>query len=101
MKSTDISELRSFLSGYFHQDWQLDASDSDEVISQFLRSRPTSNEINRIVAQIDGYLAAGKDDAALARGLLEDLGCCYLPSADGMSVREWLRHITTTLLSKK
>ncbi len=101
MKKIDFSELRSFLSGYFHQDWNLDASEPDEVIFQFLRSRPTSNEVDRIAAQIGQYLDVENDDATVERGLLEELGCCYSPSADGMSARQWLMHATDLLLSKK
>jgi len=100
MTASDVAELRSFFSGYFHEDWELDASEPDEVISQFLRSGPSSNEVDRIVAQIGRYLDAGKDDAAIERGLLEELGCYYLPGADGMSARDWLRHVAD-VLSKK
>jgi hypothetical protein len=99
MTASDVAEPRSFFSWYFHEDWELDASKPDEVISQFLRSGPSPNEVDRIVAQIGHYLGGGKDDPAIERGLLEALGCYYLPGADGMSARHWLRHVAD-LLSK-
>jgi hypothetical protein len=99
MMASDVSELRSFFSGYFHEDWELDALEPDEVISQFLKSGPSPNEVERIVAQIGCYLGAERDDAAIERGLLEELGCYYLPGANGMSARNWLRHVAD-LLSK-
>lgn len=82
----------------FHEDWELDATEPDEAISQFLRSDPSLNEIDRIVAQIRQYVSDDKDDAALEHGLIEELGCYYLPSADdGMSVRDWLQHVVKLL----
>lgn len=100
MMAGDVAELKSFFSGYFHEDWELDASEPDDVISQFLRSGASANEVDRIVAQIGSYVAAREDEAAIERGLLEELGCYYLPGADGMSAREWLTHVAE-LLSKK
>lgn len=96
MTMSDIADLRAFFSGYFHEDWEMDASGPDEVISQFLRSEPGTDEINRIVAQIGRYLGR-QDDMAIERDLLEELGCYYLPSADGMSARNWLRHVADFL----
>lgn len=98
MTTSDVAELRLFFSGYFHEDWEMDAHEPDEAIAQFLRSEPGPDEIAQIVAQIDRYLGE-KDDTAIERGLLEELGCYYLPSADALSARNWLRHVAD-LLSK-
>lgn len=101
MTAGDFAELKSFFSGYFHEDWEMDVSDPDEVVSQFLRSEPGSNEIDRIVDQIGRYVGTGRDDAAIERGLLEELGCYYMPSADGMSARDWLKHVAALLGNKQ
>lgn len=100
MTADDFAELKSFLSGYFHEDWEADASEPDDVISQFLGSDPGRDEINRIIDQIGRYLDGGRDDAAIEAGLLEELGCYYLPSADGMSARIWLDHVAACLSKK-
>jgi hypothetical protein len=86
-----FSELRSFLSGYFHEDWELDSSEPDEVISQFLASKPNPNYVAQIASQIDVYLSSEGDEEILERGLLKQFGCYYLPSADGLSTSSWLR----------
>jgi hypothetical protein len=98
MTTNNTADLRSFFGGYFHEDWEMDSSEPDEVIAQFLRSKPSPDEIDRIVAQIRRYLGE-RDDAAIERGLFEELGCYYLPTADDMSAREWLKHVAD-LLSK-
>lgn len=96
MTTSDIAGLRSFLGGYFHEDWEMDASEPDEVIAQFLRSRPSRDEIDRIIAQIGRYLGE-KNDAVIERGLFEELDCYYLPTADDMSARNWLKHVVDLL----
>lgn len=100
MTAHDLSELKLFLSGYFHEDWELDASEPDEVVSQFLSSNPSAIKIDQIVTQIYYYLGERKDDAAVERGLLEELGCYYLPSADGIGACDWLRHMIDLLRKK-
>jgi hypothetical protein len=97
MTVLDAKELRSFLSGYFHEDWALDASRPDDVVAQFLTSRPPAFEVDRIVAQISDYLTSRKEEEAVERGLFEELGCYYLPSADGLSARDWLHHVVQLL----
>lgn len=97
MTADNFVELKSFFSGYFHEDWEADSSEPDDVISEFLRSKPGSSEIDRIVDQIDLYLSSGRADAATERGLFEEFGCYYLPSADGISVRNWLKHVAALL----
>lgn len=96
MTTNAFADLKSFFSGYFHEDWETDASGPDEVISQYLKSAPDPNEINRVVTQIGCYLN-GKDEAAIERGLFEEFGCYYLPTADGISARNWLRHVADLL----
>lgn len=97
MTAGDISELRLLFCGYFYEDWRLEAAESDEVIYQFLRDGWSPNEIVRIVVQIDRSLNDAKDDFAIKCGLFEELGCYYLPSADGMSTRDWLQHVADVL----
>jgi len=43
-------------------------------------------KIDSIVNQIHHYLDSETEEAALERGLLEKLGCYYVPSADGVSI---------------
>ena len=100
MTASHLVELKSFLSGYFHEDWELDALKADEVLSQFLNSSPSASEIDTIVAQIGCYLDSSKDDAAIERGLFLELGCHYLPGADGRSARDWMQHLASVLTNR-
>lgn len=93
MKNSELTNLKSFLSGYFHEDWPLESDGPDDAIRRFLASGPGVVLRERIVAEIDEYLAT-KEAADIEKGLLMDLGCYSLPSADGMraSARSTGRH---------
>jgi hypothetical protein len=100
MRSANLEILKSFLGGYFHQDWDLEASDADKVIANYLASKPSTNNIEMIIVQIDQYLNDAGDDLNIEVGLLRDLGCYYLPSADGLTAHNWLRHVAHQLRNK-
>jgi hypothetical protein len=36
--------LEQFFGGYFHQDWELDAADSDEVVERYLTDGPALSD---------------------------------------------------------
>lgn len=94
MTSADLHALKSFLSGYFHEDWDAEASEPDQVIAYYMASKPSPSTLEMIIAQIDQYLSVAGDDE---KRLLLDLGCYYLPSADGLGVRNWLIHVANQL----
>jgi CdiI immunity protein len=100
MKASNFSELKSFLSGYFHEDWELDGCEPDEIIFLFMKSQPSSVEVDLIVSQIGRFLDAGKYEASIERRLLEELGCYYMPSADDIDAHEWLEHVAELLKNR-
>lgn len=96
----ELDVLRSFFGAYFHQDWTLDASDPDHIVKMFLDDAARSYEELVLLARLIVAIASrAVDDAALERALFAELQCYYLPSADGLSAREWLRHVSSLLLS--
>ena len=97
MTASSNHELKSFLGGYFHEDWELEASAPDEMIVKFLRDNLDSNNICRVVGQIHQYLDTTGDDMAIEQDLLKEFGCYYLPSADGLRSRDWLLHVARKL----
>lgn len=97
MKYEKFEALKQFLSGYFHEDWALEAVTPDDVVMQYLATHPTNIRIQCLAAQINQYVDSKHDDATIEHGLFEELGCYYLPSADGMSPRVWLLHVADLL----
>ncbi|VWX59321.1 conserved hypothetical protein [Burkholderiales bacterium 8X] len=100
MTDNKITELRSFLDGYFHQDWDLEASEPDGAILNYLNSKPCSCEVERIIDYLHCCIDGPKSDAEIEHEL-HKLGCCYQPSAVGINVRDWLRHIVELLRSRE
>jgi CdiI immunity protein len=97
MKTEDFKELKSFLAGYFHEDWDLEVSEPDDVIFNYINSGVGGEVIKAVVSQIEKYVNQSADDADAERGLLMQLGCYYLPSADGLETRSWLAHVANKL----
>jgi len=88
--------LSEFFGAYFHQDWMLDSDDPDTIIAGYLRT--VSEQVRRrVAAAIREYAARYCDDKELEERLFSDLGCEYLPSADGQSARSWLAHVVGQL----
>ena len=79
-----LDTLAGFLSGYFHQDWDLEADDPAELVERFA-STEDLDTVTRAIGEATVLLAAGLDDGALAQRLLQ-LGCYYRPAG---SIGAW------------
>ena len=92
--------LPQFFGCYFHEDWDLDGDDTKSVIELYLTQTEGSSVPLQVATKIDELLASVSSDAELATKLFEEFGCNYNPSADGLTVRAWLRDISVLLRSK-
>ena len=95
-----MNQLRSFMSGYFHEDWPIEASSADEVLHAYLARHPSRTEVLEVETQIRAYVATKASDEELERCLLSELGCYYLPSSEGRKARDWLLHVIDVLEAK-
>jgi len=85
MKSDDISTVKDFFSGYFHEDWPAESASASDVVTMFLRVGWTAEELHALSRAIRTYAEHHKHAGELERALFEELGCYYRPSADGIS----------------
>ena len=92
-----MNEMKQFFGAYFHQDWNLDVSDPDDVIRLFIADGHSANELINLAEDIEIYAANKIENAAAEEGLLRELGCYYLPSADGILAKAWLKHVAELL----
>jgi hypothetical protein len=97
VKAKKTNELKQFFGAYFHQDWNLDASDPDDVVRLFISDGYSMSELINLAEDIEKYAANKIDDAAAEEGLLRELGCYYIPNADGIGARAWLNHVAKLL----
>lgn len=95
MSACERIALKQFFSSYFHQDWRYDTQTATEVVNEYKRTASPS-DIKRLREAIINYLAQ-KDEKTLKINLESELGCYYLPSADGISTRAWLEKVAEIL----
>jgi len=91
--------LWNFFGAYFHQDWDLDAEDEDEVVAQYAKTA-TREEREMLSNAIAKYSQSQISDKELEDDLCGDLGCESRPSNVGIPVRDWLQHIAAQLLKE-
>lgn len=97
--SDKMNELLQFFSAYFHQDWNLEAAHPDEVVHAFMKAAISRNNLINLASNIEIYADSKPDDDAAEIGLFNELGCYYLPSADGIGAKAWLYHVASLLRS--
>ncbi len=90
----DPTGLAAFFDLYFHQDWNIEAETDVDVVRLFIAE--TSIEGQQMVAEKLRALAAGYSERELV-AMLGDAGCCYAPSADALTYKQWLVHLAGVL----
>jgi len=98
MNACERMALKQFFSSYFHQDWRYDAQTTTEVVHEYKRTA-TPSDIRQLRKAIINYIDQ-KDERTLKISLESELGCYYLPSADGISARVWLEKVAEMLSEK-
>jgi contact-dependent growth inhibition (CDI) system CdiI-like immunity protein len=90
-------KLKAFFSGYFHQDWSMDALTPDEVVAQYARDAGAEERAG-LAREIASYAKTVSGDAELDKRLFDDLGSYFIPGHIGMSAHQWLQSIADQLL---
>jgi hypothetical protein len=85
-----------FFAAYFHEDWIRDARNPVEVAAQFVRDS-SSADVLRVAQGIEEFVARRDSEEVLRLDLFRELGCYYLPSVEGKSVRQWLGEMARLL----
>ena len=90
------SRLTHFLSGYFHEDWLVEAGSDAEVVSLYLGSGVSQSEVLELRSEMEA--AAREQESTNAEAwLLTVYGCYYLPGVDGLTASAWLRRLAGLL----
>jgi hypothetical protein len=89
--------LSQFFSGYFHEDWELEADDPSGIIDLYLSQQAAREQQIGVAADLDTLLSSDLSDEAVSKMLFQDLGCYYDPAADGLSARTWLQDVSRRL----
>jgi len=104
MKSSQeqYPELNQIIGGYFHQDWADLCEERGElpvkenVLLQMLRDSNAS-EREAAVRELERLLASNRNEDSLREIIVDDMGAQVKPQLEGMTMREWLEHVTDLL----
>ena len=92
--STDL--ITNFLSGYFHEDWEVEADTDADVVALFYRSGSSSSSIAALANELESA-ATLRENEASDEWLLKDHGCYYQPSFDGLRGSDWFRRLAALM----
>ncbi len=91
--------LDEFFGAYFHQDWLEDHATTAEVVRSYVQEMSGLEDLVLLSAAIRRFAASFSADAELERALYDQLGCYYLPSADGLTAHSWMESVAKQLES--
>jgi len=93
---TDVHpSLDLLLTGYFNQDWDLDASSPREVVVQFAKGEPPT-AVKAAIAALDSILGR-RDSEVAAEQVLREVHTGYYPQGRGLTARAWFQELRAQL----
>ena len=96
MTQQKFPALAQFCGAYFHQDWELEASDALGVIRNYLKEE-SRTQVQQTIQEIEQLLSLNLEPAALTNLLESELNCYYIPPAYGISHSDWLLWVQISL----
>lgn len=95
--ASDRERMREFFSGYFHEDWELEADVPIGIIDLYIQQHADDEQPLRLAVDLDALTTSDLSDDSLSAMLFEEFGCYYDPASDGLSARTWLRQVSRRL----
>lgn len=87
--------LHQFFGAYFHQDCFVDSPTATAVVELYAREWPADG-VKAATRELRELLSSTTAEAELAT-TVDELGCYYIPSADGLTYRAWLSQVVRML----
>lgn len=94
-----LDALEQLLGCYLHQDW-LDEFDDDAAALQAIIESEPKQQIAAGVDEIDVLLAAELPEKELRTILVDQVGCYFDPSSEGLTYKQWLGRVRSALLGR-
>lgn len=88
----------NFFGAYFNQDWMRESSIPSEIVKNYAEVSGQEG-ITKTVQILEKLLQEVQDDDELEELVFNQFQCCYDPTPDGKSVREWLTDVHHQLLN--
>jgi hypothetical protein len=98
IRNDSYPALAQFFGGFFHQDWDLEATDWEGLVRNFCAAAKRE-QIAAVNAEIDVLLSEPHDERELRDVVFTRLGCAYDPTVNGRSLRSWIMEVRRHLLA--
>ena len=99
MNSDELHALKQLLGCYFHQDWPDESGDDASALQAILQSEP-KERVDAGIAELDGLLTAALTEQELRTTLIDQVGCYFEPSSEGLTYKQWLDRVRSTFIGK-
>lgn len=76
----------------------MDDANPSDVIHRYKREGHPSDKLSQLAETIIKYVNSAESENNLEKLIFSDLGCYYLPSADGLTAQEWLNAVAKKLV---
>ena len=96
MRPTPWPELERLLGAWFNLDWTLDYGEADDVLRAYVAEEP-AEAVAEAIGELDDLLSRGLSEADLRNLVWWQLLGRYDPTADGLTMKEWLERVTRLL----
>ncbi|SFP22473.1 hypothetical protein SAMN04488056_1353 [Cohaesibacter marisflavi] len=90
------NQIKQFFGAYFHQDWDIDGDNWEQVIATYLETNDV-NEIRNLTVQIDNLIQDIRSNKVDENTFPSNYDCEYNFVADGLSALEWLSRMNAAL----
>ena len=94
-----LNALEQLLGCYLHQDWLDEFDDDAAALRAILESEP-KEQIAAGVGEIDALLAAELFENDLRTILVDQVGCYFDPSSEGLTYKQWLGRVRSAFLGR-
>jgi hypothetical protein len=96
MTPLKLTNLRSLIAGYFHEDWRLEAASHAEAVRHFVQREPP-DAVAAARTELEALLTSDPTEAQLRSLVMDDWNSSYNPEFDRKTMREWLEEIRSAL----
>lgn len=90
MHRAQESRLINFFSSVFHQDWDLEGSNTEEIVDAYMRESEYGVDHDLLCEALLELSQTEYSDSEIRRKIIDEYGSCYNPTPNSMGVRDWL-----------
>ncbi|GGY13399.1 contact-dependent growth inhibition system immunity protein [Streptomyces minutiscleroticus] len=93
----DMEKIQYLAQAYFHQDYDLEAEEPIQILTEFRDGEPPE-VVEELRGAMERVLSSGVCEEELAALWLDRAGACYDPRQDGIEMSVWFRQMIDALV---